>query len=132
MQNPPQKRVMAHLKNLVDSANLLRQQVISTGNLEKGSAARTVAQMKQSLAQMQKHHAEYKKTMAEGVKNGMAETMQVMDARMAQAGKHLKMLEQELNVGAPDPKRLRLELDGLVRQCELMQMNGRKKKPGRP
>ena len=128
MQNPHHKLAMAYKKNLMNFAVALKSDIRATGKVDKDLAETAVKEMRNSLDQVKKHHDEAKGTMSEDMKTRQAEMIKMMESRLATVGTHLDNLEKEVKADNPDPNKVRMELDQIVQQCEMMKMKHKQKK----
>ena len=127
IQNPHHKLAMVHKKNLLNFANTLKSEISRTGKVDKDFAGSAVKGMRDSLTQMQKHHNDAKSSMAEGMRTQKAEMIKTMEDRFDVIDGHLNNLEKEVKVDVPDPSKVKLELDQIVKQCNMMKTKLQKK-----
>lgn len=127
MQNPHHKLAMVYKKNLLNFANTLKSEISRTGKVDKDFAESAVKGMRDSLNQMQKHHNEAKGSMAEGMRTQKAEMIKMMEDRFDVVDGHLNNLEKEVKADVPDPSKVKLELDQIVKQCNMMKTKLQKK-----
>ena len=128
MESPHVQLAMAHKKNLQNFARTLKSQVTETGKVDKQFAEQAVEEMRHSLDRMKKHHDEQMKTMSEDMRQQMGEKMKMMEDRFATVQQHLEMLEKEVKAEMPDPKKVVSEANQILNQCDMMKMEGMKKK----
>ena len=128
MKNPHHKLAMAYKKNLLNFANTLKADISSTGKFDKNLAETAVKEMRESLDQVKKHHDEAKGTMSEDMRARRAEMIKMMEDRMTAVRGHLDNLEKEVKADTPDVTKVRMELDQIVKQCEMMKMKEMHKK----
>ena len=127
MQNPHHKLAMVHKKNLLNFAKTFKSEVSRTGKVDKDFAESAVKGMGDNLTQMQKHHNEAKSSMTEGMKTQKAEMIKMMEDRFDVVDGHLNNLEKEVKADVPDPSKVKLELDQIVKQCNMMKTKLQKK-----
>lgn len=130
MSNPHHKLGMAYKKNLQTFARTLKSDVTSTGKVDKEFAATAVNEMRQNLKQMEMHHREMQDSLSPEMKEKMGEMVKMMESRFATINQHLDLLEKEVQMENPDPKKVVTEVDQIMKQCEMMKMKAmsRKKK----
>ena len=128
MESPHMKLAMAHKKNLQNFARALKTEVTNSGKVDKQFAEQAVEEMRHSLDRMKKHHDEQMKTMSEDMRQQMGEKMKMMEDRFATVQQHLEMLEKEVKAEMPDPKKVVSEANQILNQCDMMKMEGMKKK----
>lgn len=120
MQNPHHKLAMVYKKNLLNFATTLQSEVNRTGMVDKNFADITVKGMRDSLTQLQKHHDEAKGGMTEEMRAQKAEMIKKMEERLTVVRGHLDNLEKEVKTDVPDPSKVKMELDQIVKQCKMM------------
>ena len=128
MESPHVKLAMTHKKNLQNFTRALKTEVTNSGKVDKQFAEQAVEEMKHSLDRMKKHHDEQMKMMSEDMRQQMGEKMKMMEDRFATVQQHLEKLENEVKADQPDPKKVVAEANQILNQCDMMKMEGMKKK----
>lgn len=120
MQNPHHKLAMVYKKNLLNFATTLKSEVSRTGTVDKDFADTIIKGMRDSLTQLQKHHDEAKGSMTEEMRAQKAEMIKNMENRLTVVRGHLDNLEKEVKNDVPDPSKVKMELDHIVKQCKMI------------
>lgn len=108
-EEPHHVLAMAYHQNLVVFAKALQQETASAKPVNVVFARAAVAEMRRSFDQMKMHHQEHMQTMGSAMQSkmkGMKGMMEQMAAHQAEMDTQLKSLQQEVELSAPDAKKL--------------------------
>jgi len=119
-REPHHLLAMAYKDNLVNFAKALRQAAAEAKTVNSEFARSAVAEMKRSFDQMQQHHQDHIKAMAEQMKTHMADMMKQMDAHHAAIKDHLAALDKEVHTAAADSKSISGHVAEILKQCDGM------------
>ena len=105
-EEPHHVLAMAYHQNLAVFAKALQQQTASAKPVNVVFARAAVAEMRRSFDQMKMHHQEHIQTMSSGMQSKMKGMMQPMATHQSELDTQLKSLQQEVELSAPDAKKL--------------------------
>ena len=127
MREPHHILAMAYKENLASFTKALRDQVSGSSTVNSEFANAAVTEMRRSLTQMEQHLQEHMKTMSGDMNmSGMA---QQMETHLAPIREHLGELEKDLQAATPDPKKVLVHTDEILKHLNAVsQMHNMHKK----
>lgn len=106
MEEPHHVLAMAYHQNLAVFAKALQQQTATANPVNLSFARTATAEMRRSFDQMKLHHQDHTQSMSSEMQTKMKTMMQPMETHQAEMETQLKSLQQEVELSAPDPKKL--------------------------
>ena len=127
MREPHHVLAMAYKENLASFTKALRDQVSGNNTVNSEFANAAVAEMRRSFTQMEQHLQDHMKAMS--AEMNMSGMTQQMETHLAPIREHLGELEKDLQVATPDPKKVLVHADEILKHLNAMsQMHDMHKK----
>ncbi len=105
-QEPHHTLAMAYHQNLAIFAKALHEQTAAASSVNVEFARAAVAEMRRSFDQMKQHHQEHMQTMSGDMQTKMSGMMKQMEMHQSELNTQLSALEQEVQAGTPDAKKV--------------------------
>lgn len=103
---PHHALAMAYHQNLAAFAKALHDQTAGASSVNVEFARAAVTEMRRSFDQMKEHHQEHMQTMSAEMHTKMSAMMPQMETHQTELNTQLMALEQEVQAGTPDAKKV--------------------------
>ena len=128
MAEPHHVLAMAYMQNLGAFTHALHNQAESSTPLDASFARAAVDEIKRSIDEMEKHHAEHMKTMSVEMRSHMEVMMKDMDTHRAMIKAAVDALDKDVHADQIDAKKVAADCSVVIEHLDAMsKMHGEKK-----
>ena len=129
MAEPHHVLAMAYMQNLGAFTHALHHQAEAATPLDASFARAAVDEIKRSIDEMEKHHAEHMKTMSVEMRSHMEMMMKDMDTHRAMIKDAVGALDKDVHVDQIDAKKVAADCGIVIEHLDAMSKMHRDKKP---
>lgn len=131
-QNRNQLMVDGYRQNMLNFALNLRNRLEQGGNVDKGYAKSSVAEIKRNFKELEKRHNAHKKEMSVQMREQATEMIRMMEEHHERIRNTIRMLENDSGAPSPDARQMLMHVRQLEEQLRMMEQDRERNYTGGP